>query len=73
MSFNLSDSYGKSTNVDNFTIKSSKSKNLLGLTFDNKTKLQSHIENLCFEATRNLHALARRAPYNESFFFSFSV
>ena len=40
-----------------------KSQNLLGVTFDNKTDLQSHLDGLCSKASRKLHALARIAPY----------
>ena len=59
----LSNSDIKAVNVGNFTIKSSKGENLLGVSFDNKTNCQSHIENLLSKAKRKLHALACIAPH----------
>lgn len=56
----LSDRGIKTINVGNFTIKSTKSKKLLGVTFDNKTNFQSYIENFCFKLSRTLHALASK-------------
>ena len=53
----------KTINVGIFTIKCTKSEKLLGVTFDNKANIQSHIESLYSKADRKLHALARVAPY----------
>ena len=59
----LSHSDIKPTNVGNFTIENIKSEKLLGATFDFKTNLKSHLENLYSEASRRLHGLARINPY----------
>ena len=53
-----SDSDIEIINVGNCTIKSIKSEKLLGVTSDNKSYFQSHIEQLCCNPSRKLHALA---------------
>ena len=44
-------------------LKALKVKTLLRFTFDDKTKFQSHVENLCSKASRKLYALAHIASY----------
>ena len=51
----LSESDITNINVDNFTVKSTKSQKLLGVTFNNKTNFQSHIENVFFKVSRKLN------------------
>ena len=46
-------------------IRNSNSKKLLGVTFDNKLKLEKHIITICQRANRKLNALARLTPYME--------
>ena len=51
--------------IDNTTIKCSKSKNLLGIVLDNKLKFDKHVENICQIASKKLNALARVTNYME--------
>ena len=53
----------KTINFGNFTIQSSKSKNLPRVTFNNKTNFQSNIENLCSKASKQLHAMIHTTIY----------
>ena len=43
-------------------LKALKVKTLLRFTFDDKTKFQLYVENLCSKASRKLYALARITP-----------
>ena len=43
----------------------SQSKKLLGVTFDNKSKFEKHINTICQKANRKLNAHARITPYME--------
>ena len=46
-------------------IHNSQSKKLLGVTFDNKSKFEKHINTICQKANRKQNALARITPYME--------
>ena len=61
----------KTIKFSNFTIKSTKSKNLPRVTFNNKTNFQSNIENLCSKASKQLHAMIHTTIYMDlsCFFF----
>ena len=48
-----------SIQVENFTIKSSKAKTLLGINIDNKLKFDIHVESIYQKANRKLNALGR--------------
>ena len=65
-------------NLDKFHLTLTKCENLLGVTFNNKTNFQSHLDGFRSIASRKLHALAHAAPYidlpkeinfNSCFFF----
>ena len=49
--------------IDNFDISHSKCEKLLGVKFDHKLTIDDHICELCKNATRKIHALARVTPY----------
>ena len=49
--------------INGYTVKNSHCKKLLGLHFENQLKFDFHIEKLCKNANRKLHALARVTPY----------
>ena len=51
--------------IDNTTIKCSKSKKLLGIVLDNKLKFDKHVENIFQKASKKLKALARVTNYME--------
>ena len=51
--------------ISETVIRNSNSKKLLGVTFDNKLKLEKHIITICPRANRKLNALARLTPYME--------
>ena len=51
--------------IDNTTIKCSKSKKLLGIVLDNKLKFDKHVENICQKASKKLNALASVTNYIE--------
>ena len=51
--------------IDNMTIKCSKSKKLLGIVLDNKLKFDKDVENICQKASKRLNALARTTNYVE--------
>ena len=61
----------KTIKFGNFTIKSTKSKNLPRVTFNNKTNFESNIENLCSKASKQLHAMIHTTIYMDlsCFFF----
>ena len=40
-----------------------KSEKVLANVFDNKNNFQCHIGNLCFNASKEIHALASIGPY----------
>ena len=48
-----------SLNLNNFKIKNSHCKKLLGVKFDSKLRFDQHITDLCRRASRKIHALAR--------------
>ena len=52
-----------SINIDNFEIKNTHCQKLLGITLDNKLKLNTHVTNLCRKASQKLHALSRVSHY----------
>ena len=52
-----SDNY--SITVDNFIIKNSSSKKLLGNVIDNKISFNNHVSGICNKAAQKLHALSR--------------
>ena len=47
----------------NLPLQIQKKEKLLGIIFDEKLKLQYHIENLCKKASLKLSALSRVAPF----------
>ena len=49
--------------INGFTIKNSYCENLLRVHFDNQLKFHFHIEKLCKNANRTLHALAIVTPH----------
>ena len=49
--------------INGFTVKNSYCENLLGVHFDDQLKFDFHIEKLCKNANRKLHALARVTPH----------
>ena len=49
--------------IANMTIESSASKNLLGVTTDNKLKFDEHIENICQKASRKLNVPGKLLNY----------
>ena len=49
--------------INGFAVKNSHSEKLLGVHFDDQLKFDFHIEKLCKNANRKLHALARVTPY----------
>ena len=49
--------------TNGFAVKNSHSEKLLGVQFDDQLKFDFHIEKLCKNANRKLHALARVTPY----------
>ena len=51
--------------IVNFTIKSSKAKNLLGINLDKNLKFDIHGESVCQKANRKLNTLARIVNYTE--------
>ena len=54
-----------SIQVENFTIKSSKEKKLLGINIDNKLKFDIRVESIYQKANRKLNALGRITNYME--------
>ena len=52
-----------SIKVDEFSIRSSESENLLGITIANDLKFDNHVNKLCKKASGKLHALGRVAKY----------
>ena len=52
-----------SIKVNNYEIKNSNEEKLLGITFDNKLRFETHVTNLCKKATQKLHALSRVSHY----------
>ena len=52
-----------SIQIENFIIRNSKSKKLLGITIDNKLTFDEHVSSLCDKASQKLHALSRVARY----------
>ena len=48
--------------INGFTVKNSHCEKLLGPHFDDQLKFNFHIEKLCKNANRTLHALARVTP-----------
>ena len=50
-------------NVGEFEIESSTQEKLLGITIDNNLNFASHVENLCRNASRKVHALARISAF----------
>ena len=53
----------KKINIGEFEIESSTQDKLLGITIDNNLNFASYVENLCKNASRKIHALARISPY----------
>ena len=51
--------------ISETVIHNSQSKKLLGVTFDNKLKIEKHINTICQKANSKLNALARITPYME--------
>ena len=49
--------------INGFTVKNLHCEKLLGVHFDNQLKFDFHIEKLCKNENRKLHALARVTPY----------
>ena len=49
--------------VDDHTIKSENTNELLGIVLDSKLCFKDHINNLYKKASQNLNALVRIAPY----------
>ena len=56
--FFLSPFVDKATNIENFTIKSSSTEVLLGVTIDSNLSLSEHVTYFCATANRKLHALS---------------
>ena len=52
-----------SMKIGDFNIVNSECEKLLGVTFDYKLTSNSHVSDLCKNASRNINALARVAPY----------
>ena len=50
-------------NISNFIITNSEKEKLLGVTFDNDLKFQSHINSLYSKASQKLYALSRMSSY----------
>ena len=50
-------------NISNFIITNSEKEKVLGVTFDNDLKFESHINNLCSKASQKLYALSRMSSY----------
>ena len=50
-------------NISNFIITNSEKEKLLGVTFDNDLKFESHINSLCSKASQKLYALSRMSSY----------
>ena len=50
---------------ENFTIKSSKAKKLLGINIENKLKFDIHVESIYQKVYRKLNALGRITNYTE--------
>ena len=61
----LSTQESASIQVENFTIKSSKAKKLLGINIDNKLKFDIHVESIYQKANRKLNAAGRITNYME--------
>ena len=60
----LLSTYEKLTaNISNFIITDSEKEKLLGVTFDNDRKFESHINSLCSKASQKLDALSRMSSY----------
>ena len=49
--------------IENFEIKNTEYRNLLGVTVDNKLTFKNHVEILCTKASQKLHALCRVSKY----------
>ena len=52
-----------SANIGQFEIQNSRSEKLLGVTIDSKLTTNEHVTNLCKQASKKLHALARISRY----------
>ena len=52
-----------SISVDNYIIKSSKCKKLLGIKIDNGLNFNTHVDEICKKAGQKLNALSRVTPY----------
>ena len=61
----LSTQESVSIQVENFTIKSSKAKKLLGISIDSKLKFDIHVESIYQKLNRKLNALGRITNYME--------
>ena len=61
--FLVSTSQEVSLNANNFKIKSSDCKKLLGVKFDSKLRFDQHITDLCRRASSKIHARARMTPF----------
>ena len=59
----LNNSCKKKISIGECEIESSTEEKLSGITIDNKLNFASHVENLCKNAGRKMHALARISPY----------
>ena len=53
--------------IDGFTVQNSHCEKLLAVHFDDQLRFDFHIEKLCKNANRKLHALARVTPYMDLF------
>ena len=53
----------KKINIVEFEIESNTQEKLLGITIDSNLNFASHVEDLCKNASRKMHALARISPY----------
>ena len=49
--------------INGFAVKNPHCRNLLGVHFDDQLKFDFHIEKLCKNANRKIHALSRVTPY----------
>ena len=63
--FLLSSVEDHTNEINGFAVKNSHCKKLLGVDFDDQLKSDFHIEKLCKNANKKLHALARVNPYTD--------
>ena len=49
--------------INGFTVKNSRCERFVRVHFDNQLKVDFHIEKICKNANRKIHALARVTPY----------